>query len=257
MRIERVAIDSLRPDPANARRHGERNLESIKASLTRFGQQKPIVVATDGTVVAGNGTLEAAQALGWDHINVIRTRLDGSEAAAFAVADNRTGELAEWDTTALASMLEADRLVPGFTADEIDELVNRARIDADLAHFEGLAADPPGNGETGDASPTGGTPRPEELSLVITGPRADIDRIRERIGEVRQDRPDLTMAAALLELMDGEPPKARKPRDRHFHPADTTDTDETSGLRAITGFCRRTGVGDASIGYDRLVSRSR
>ncbi len=120
-------------------------------------------------------------------------------------APARTGELAEWDTTALASMLEADRLVPGFTGDEIDELIHRATIDADLAHFEGLAADPSGNGETGDASTTAHGSRPDELSLVITGPRAAIDRIRERIGEVRQDRPDLTLAAALLELIDGEP----------------------------------------------------
>ncbi len=54
LKVERVAIASLRPDPANARRHGERNLESIKASLTRFGQQKPIVVLADGrTIVDG------------------------------------------------------------------------------------------------------------------------------------------------------------------------------------------------------------
>src|SRR5262245_38550804 len=85
--VERVRIADLRPDPANVRRHGERNLDSIKASLSRFGQQKPIVVDGTGTVVAGNGTLEAALALGWTRIDIVRTDLIGEEAAAFAIAD--------------------------------------------------------------------------------------------------------------------------------------------------------------------------
>ena len=43
-------IAELTHDPANARSHPERNLDAIKESLSRFGQQKPIVVARDGTV---------------------------------------------------------------------------------------------------------------------------------------------------------------------------------------------------------------
>src|SRR5206468_1746207 len=116
LRVEQARIADLRPDPANVRRHGERNLESIKASLTRFGQQKPIVIDGAGVVVAGNGTLEAAVALGWKTIAVVRTDLLGAEAAAFALADNRTAELATWDDPALAKALEglsADGVVPG------------------------------------------------------------------------------------------------------------------------------------------------
>ena len=40
MNIETVPIDAISPDPSNARRHPQRNLEQIKASLRRFGQQK-------------------------------------------------------------------------------------------------------------------------------------------------------------------------------------------------------------------------
>ena len=97
MKTERVPIDSVSLDPANVRRHGERNLATIKASLSRFGQQKPIVVDGDGIVRAGNGTWTAAKALGWKEITVVRTTLKGAEATAYAIADNRTGELAEWD----------------------------------------------------------------------------------------------------------------------------------------------------------------
>ncbi len=107
MKSETVPIDSLSFDPANVRKHGERNLATIKASLLRFGQQKPIVVDANGVVRAGNGTLAAAKALGWKEIAVVRSALAGSEATAYAIADNRTAELAEWDEDALAETLSA------------------------------------------------------------------------------------------------------------------------------------------------------
>lgn len=106
MRTERAAIGSLRPDPKNARKHGSRNLQAIKKSLQAFGQQKPIIVDASGTVVAGNGTLEAARLLGWATIEIVRTNLVGSKARAFALADNRTAELAEWDDAELISTLK-------------------------------------------------------------------------------------------------------------------------------------------------------
>jgi ParB-like chromosome segregation protein Spo0J len=105
--IESISIDTLSHDPANVRTHSERNIRAIAASLKRFGQQKPIVVDGKGVVVAGNGTLEAARSLGWDSIDAVRTGLKGSEATAFAIADNRTSELADWDYSALADQLDS------------------------------------------------------------------------------------------------------------------------------------------------------
>jgi DNA modification methylase len=107
MQIESVPIASLVPDPSNARKHSKKNLDAIKGSLAKFGQQKPIVVGKNNIVLAGNGTLEAAKALGWDKINVVKTDLEGSEAVAYAIADNRTGELAEWDDDTLSKTLSA------------------------------------------------------------------------------------------------------------------------------------------------------
>lgn len=125
--VERVSVDELKLDPKNARRHPDRNLAAIRASLERFGQQKPIVVKKDGTVIAGNGTLEAARLLGWTHLDVVRTSLDGADAAAFAIADNRTGELSEWDVNALIETLkgaaEGGDAVPGFTQHDVEMLL--------------------------------------------------------------------------------------------------------------------------------------
>lgn len=106
MKIESLKISELSCDPANARKHGDRNLETIVASLRRFGQQKPIVVDASGVVRAGNGTLEAAKYLGWEKIDAVKTGLNGSEATAYAIADNRTAELAEWDDDVLAATLQ-------------------------------------------------------------------------------------------------------------------------------------------------------
>ena len=130
MKSEAVKIDSISEDPANLRRHGERNLETIKASLKRFGQQKPIVVDSDGIVRAGNGTLKAARELGWEKIQIVRSALKGSEATAYAIADNRTAELADWDEDALAQTLAALQIededlaiATGFDASDIDALL--------------------------------------------------------------------------------------------------------------------------------------
>lgn len=104
---ETVPIGSLVPDPANVRKHSGKNIDAIKGSLLRFGQQRPILVGPSGVVIAGNGTLAAAKALGWESIAVTRTALAGAEATAYAIADNRTAELAEWDDEALAKQLSA------------------------------------------------------------------------------------------------------------------------------------------------------
>ena len=106
MEIKTKAIHGLQLDPNNARKHSEKNLQAIASSLEKFGQRKPIVVHND-VVIAGNGTLEAAKMLGWEEISVteVPANWDIETAKAFAIADNRTAELAEWDTPVLVTQL--------------------------------------------------------------------------------------------------------------------------------------------------------
>jgi DNA modification methylase len=107
MDLETVAIESLTLDPNNARKHSKRNIDSITASLLRFGQRKPLVVHR-GVVIAGNGTLEAARSIGWNEIKISKVPEDWDEetAKAYAIADNRSSELAEWDDIVLANQLQ-------------------------------------------------------------------------------------------------------------------------------------------------------
>ena len=107
MKIETLRIADLTLDPKNARQHDAKNLKAIEGSLTQFGQRKPIVITEAGTIVAGNGTVTAAKSLGWETIEAVRVPADWSsdQVKAFALADNRTAELASWDDKVLYEQL--------------------------------------------------------------------------------------------------------------------------------------------------------
>jgi ParB-like chromosome segregation protein Spo0J len=107
MELEIVKISELTLDPNNARRHSTRNIEVIANSLKEFGQRKPIVVTNNNVVIAGNGTLEAAQSLGWETITITRAPKDwnANQIKAYALTDNKTSELADWDSQILAEQL--------------------------------------------------------------------------------------------------------------------------------------------------------
>lgn len=106
-----VDIAGLTSDPKNARLHDERNIKAVMASYREHGQRKPIVVqraADDGTpmvIRAGNGQCEAAKRLGWTHIAAIVIDETDKDAIAFALRDNRTAELAEWNLEVLGESM--------------------------------------------------------------------------------------------------------------------------------------------------------
>lgn len=160
MHVIQVPINEISPDPANVRRHSDRNIEAVKASLRRFGQQKPIVIDRHNVVRAGNGTLAAAKALGWTTITAVRSDLTGSEATAYAIADNRTGDPdvgSTFDNDALAKTLAALRaedefllMATGYDADEYAALIDQEQTSPpesvtppdDFAEFdEGIETD--------------------------------------------------------------------------------------------------------------------
>jgi len=139
LRVEWVPLDRLFGNPANPRLN-DPAVEPVAASLRRFGWRQPIVAKPGGEVIAGNTRLKAASKLGMTAVPVVW--FDGSdvEATAYAIADNRTAEFAEWDEPALARLLEELRAEDeldgvGFESGEIDELL--AKIDAaNGAHLE-------------------------------------------------------------------------------------------------------------------------
>lgn len=114
-------IGTLIPLPDNAR---QGDVGAISQSLERFGQLKPIVVDSDGVILAGNHTYAAAVALGWTEIAVVESSLEGQEKSAFALADNRLSDLATYDNTLLLDALQSlDNLVgTGYDDGDIDQI---------------------------------------------------------------------------------------------------------------------------------------
>lgn len=103
-----VPVSDLQHDAANARLHPEKNHEATRSALKRFGQRLPIVVQRQGMIVrAGNDRLSIFREEGWSHIAALVVDESSVEATAFAIADNRTAELAEWDDEVLAKTLKA------------------------------------------------------------------------------------------------------------------------------------------------------
>jgi DNA modification methylase len=111
---KRVPIDSLFEDPANARKHGERNLETISNSLRCFGQVESLVVQkSTGKVIGGNGRLRVMKDLGWDEVDIAEVDITDVQSVSLGIALNRTAELAEWDDEILAATLNGLALEEG------------------------------------------------------------------------------------------------------------------------------------------------
>lgn len=134
--VKIVAVDKLTNDPANPRKHNEKNIQAIASSLKEFGQQRPIVVTSSGIVVAGNGTLDAAKSLGWGEIAVHELPFDDLDRArAYAIADNRAGDLSSWDEQVLYGSLNTldDSLLEatGFNFTDLDDLARMLNKDVE------------------------------------------------------------------------------------------------------------------------------
>ena len=122
-------ISKLKPAKHNPR-NGD--VESIKKSYERFGQRKPIVAdRATGEIIAGNHQFLAAQALGWSEMAVVFVDDDPETAIAYGVADNRIGQLGEWDIEELVYALDEIGLdsidTVGFTEADVEDF--RALLD--------------------------------------------------------------------------------------------------------------------------------
>lgn len=107
MQLRLAPLDELKPDPKNARAHGEENLEAIERSIRSFEQVEPLVVQKGtGVVIGGNGRLEVMKKMGLTECWVVEVDVDDDRARALGLALNRTAELAEWDDARLAELLK-------------------------------------------------------------------------------------------------------------------------------------------------------
>ncbi len=127
IQVERWPIDRLIPYARNARTHTDEQVAQIAASIAEFGWTNPVLVGSDGVLIAGHARLLAARKLAMTEVPVIvLDHLRESQRRALVLADNRLALSAGWDEEMLRVELEALREdeynldLLGFTDEEIE-----------------------------------------------------------------------------------------------------------------------------------------
>lgn len=118
MNVIDVRIDEIAEYDNNPRDNGKA-VEPVARSIQQFGFKQPIVIDRDGVIVAGHTRYKAAKHLGLETVPcVIADDLTDEQVKAFRIADNKTGELAEWDfgklEEELSALAEADIDITAF-----------------------------------------------------------------------------------------------------------------------------------------------
>jgi DNA modification methylase len=127
--VEQVPIDPLRPDPANPRRIGDEELDSLERSLRQFGFVQPVLARTeDRTVIGGHQRLVAARRLGLTTVPVTWLDITTEQARLLNLALNKIS--GSWDEQLLARLLadlqtnaSVDLTLSGFGEHEIADLL--------------------------------------------------------------------------------------------------------------------------------------
>ncbi|MDP3673768.1 MAG: ParB/Srx family N-terminal domain-containing protein [Novosphingobium sp.] len=96
----------MRPDPGNARKHSQRQLVRLKAVVAEFGFTNPILIDENCKVIAGHARLQVAQMLGMKTVPCLQLdHLSAGQKTALALADNKIGDMSDFDPQALATQL--------------------------------------------------------------------------------------------------------------------------------------------------------
>ena len=104
MEVQQIKTDRLKPWSDNPRVN-EHAVDAVARSISNFGFNVPILCDQDLTIVAGHTRWKAAKKLGLQSVPVIVLEMTDAQRRAFAIADNKTGEIARWDFPKLEQIL--------------------------------------------------------------------------------------------------------------------------------------------------------
>jgi len=131
--VELRKIDDIRPYERNPRIN-DQAVDAVVESLRQFGFRQPIVIDSDGVIIAGHTRWAAAKKLGLARVpGHVATDLTPEQVKAYRIADNKTGELAEWDLDILPIELNElresgfDLEVLAFDDEELAKLLSSAQ----------------------------------------------------------------------------------------------------------------------------------
>lgn len=129
-KIEYVQTDKLVPYARNSRTHSDEQVQQIMGSIKEFGFTNPILIDSDGVIIAGHGRTMAAQRLGMKEVPCLRlSHLTEAQKRAYVIADNKLALNAGWNDEMLAVELrnlrdeDFDLSLTGFDDEELAKLL--------------------------------------------------------------------------------------------------------------------------------------
>ena len=222
-KVELRKIEDVKPYDRNPRLN-DKAVDAVAASLSEFGFRQPIVVDEDGVIIAGHTRWKAAKKLGLAKVPVhVATDLTPEQVRAYRLADNRTGEIAEWDMAILPIELNElreggfDMDILAFDDEELGQLMTQAQ-----GVTEGLT-DPDSIPEPPDEAVThrgdiwvlgnhrlmcGDSSVPEDVDRLLDGEVIDLLFTDPPYGVMVQPRSKNAIAAGLSSY--GDPKSQRK-----------------------------------------------
>lgn len=125
MQVQSIKISEVKPYDKNPRKNDD-GVEAVANSIKEFGWQQPIVVDKDNVIIVGHTRYKAAKKLGMKEVPVVvASNLSDEQVRAYRLADNKTGELTDWDMglldDELADIADIDMSDFGFNLDISDD----------------------------------------------------------------------------------------------------------------------------------------
>jgi len=132
LKIQQMEPSALKPWEDNPRINDEA-VDAVVKSIKSFGFNVPILCDQQFTIIAGHTRWKAAKKVGMKSVPVISLELSEAQRDAFAIADNKTGEIADWDYPGLRKILERlkskkiDLPSLGYSQGELQALLTRQK----------------------------------------------------------------------------------------------------------------------------------
>ena len=122
--VQEVSLEKLRPYERNAKKHGAGQIEKLKASILEFGFLTPCLIDNNYNIIAGHGRVMAAKELGISSVPCVFIEgLSDEQRRAYILADNRLGELGEWDMELVFDELKELDKILHFATDDLIFLI--------------------------------------------------------------------------------------------------------------------------------------
>ena len=135
MQIVEKNIKDIKPYEKNPRRNDEA-VKYVAESIKKFGFKVPIVIDKENVIVAGHTRYKACKKLQIEVVPcVVADDLTEEQIKAFRLADNKVGEMAEWDEELLFQELqEIDMSMDVFGFEEFD--IEEEEAEAEEDYYE-------------------------------------------------------------------------------------------------------------------------